>query len=69
MLVRNRKGLIMKVFIRKKKKQIKECDGGEAGALTFGMGNPGPGSGDRFDMGFGTPKKKKIKVKKKSKKK
>ena len=60
----------MKVFLRKKKKQVKECDcGGEAGALTFGMGNPGPGSGDRFDMGFAMPKKKRIHVKKKSKKK
>lgn len=54
-----------RVFIRRKKK-LEECDG-EAGAIGFGMGNPGPGSGDRFDMGFIFPKK--IKVKKKFKKK
>lgn len=57
----------MKVYIRKKKKEIKECDG-EVGALSYGMGNPGPGSGDRFDMGFNVPKKKKVKIKKKVKK-
>lgn len=51
-----------RVFIRKKKKAVKECDG-TPGALSYGMGNPGPGSGDRFDMGFIIPKKKSKKKK------
>ena len=71
----------MKVYVKRKKKKVQECDGccGDVGGnMGFGMGEVVPGGPDRFDLGFGMPlftqagipnkKKKRIKLKKRRKK-
>lgn len=70
----------MKVYVKRKKKKVQECDGccGDVGGnMGFGMGEVVPGGPDRFDLGFGTspftqagvPNKKKRRIKLKKRKK
>lgn len=70
----------MKVYVKRKKKKVQECDGccGDVGGnIGFGMGEVVPGGPDRFDLGFGAspftqagvPNKKKRRLKLKKRKK